>query len=111
MTFGDDAVRVATSSGPATGAKKANVDAVGERRAERVTGRAYVADIRLGAGTSSPFADSGRAGDCDDRDVAWLARRQLGVATVRQLQALGRSRATIARKVRRGALSVIARNR
>lgn len=102
-------VRVAASRVRVSSAKPTNLNAVGERPPESVSGGNYVADIVSAAELRHLLCVRRGAEDLDDRAIAWIAGRQLGVVTSWQLQALGRNRAAIARRVRGGALHRIHR--
>ncbi|MBV8735646.1 MAG: type IV toxin-antitoxin system AbiEi family antitoxin domain-containing protein [Solirubrobacterales bacterium] len=95
---------MAASTLRVTGSKLTNVNAVGERPREGVTGGDYVADIVSAGELRHILCVRRGVEDFDDQAIAWIAGRQLGIVTSWQLQALGRSRSAIARRVRGGAL-------
>jgi very-short-patch-repair endonuclease len=76
-----------------------SVPAPGPRR-ERVSQQHYVAEI-VSPGALRRFVHAVGGGD---RAVAWIAGRQLGLVTSRQLQAAGWGRGMIARRARDGRL-------
>jgi very-short-patch-repair endonuclease len=85
-------------------AKLAKVDTAGRGGLKVVAHGDYVAELVSPAQLCRLLRVRGGTEDLDDRAVAWIASRQLGVIATWQLKALGISSSTIARRVRRGGL-------
>jgi very-short-patch-repair endonuclease len=83
------------------GAKLDSVATAGRDRPEAVAHGAYVAKL-VSPAELRQVVRAHLAGD--DRRLAWIAARQLGLVATWQLKALGLSHSTISRRVRRGAL-------